>query len=242
MKTSARIAFRIPFLACALALALALPALSYQYPLGSTEIRTAYFIGKQSDQSAAEFYSRYFHLMPKPKKGPYVERLAIDTPYSQIAERSGNANLSAQDAIREFSGKPMVFRAYVQVFVNSVSPMTVGNNPGPLLVDFSDFWRDYKIKLIQHDRDVPAGSTHGVLLYPAEGDDSGGPVPPIGVRLDLEYDPAKLTPRRLSSMWRRPTVRSLRRRSISANSASGRLGFNQRFCFPRGDLLSRCSS
>jgi hypothetical protein len=66
--------------AVASTLLIALPALAYQYPLSSTDIRDAYFIGARNDELTAAFFADYTKHLPMPESGPYVSDVSIGAP------------------------------------------------------------------------------------------------------------------------------------------------------------------
>jgi hypothetical protein len=65
---------------------IALPALAYQYPLSSSDIRNAYLLGYAKDQNTTSFFAQYARRLPLPETGPHVATIALRTPYVQVAE------------------------------------------------------------------------------------------------------------------------------------------------------------
>ncbi len=164
-----------------LVVAIALPALAYEYPLSSTSIREAYLLGNRRDEHTAEFFAQYTHHFPAAKTGPYVDEIGIETPFSQIVEHCGSAyNYHSQDAEEEFRNKPMFFRAHVQIFRFPVF------SPEATLTYAPDYWKDFKIQLMQ-DKEIPSKTVYAELLYPPTDQDYGTSLP-IGVRVEFEYD------------------------------------------------------
>ena len=177
------------------ALLIALPALAYQYPLSSTDIRDAYFIGARNDQLTAAFFSDYTKHLPAPENGPYVSDVSIDTPYTQVARRSmGAVNYNSVEAVAEFDGKPMAFRVMVRFyFTDTYNPAPLPHADGISITPlaYPDFWNDFKVRLIQ-DGEVVAKSLRGAPIYPLWNGDDGPPPLPIGGTLVIDYDPAKI--------------------------------------------------
>lgn|SRR5271156_959869 len=168
-----------------LVVAIALPAIAYEYPLSSTSIRDAYILGNRKDEHTAEFFANYTHHFPVGKTGPYVDEIGIETPFSQVVERCGTAyNYHAQEAEEEFGDKPMIFRAHVQIFEFPVF------SPGAALTYAPEYWKDFKIQLMQ-DKEIPSNKVNAELLYPPTDQDYGTSLP-IGVRVEFEYDAAKI--------------------------------------------------
>jgi hypothetical protein len=64
MKTKTRFGFS----AFLLALAIALPAFAYEYPLSSDAIREAYFLGSGQKGKDASFYAQYSQSRGAPRR------------------------------------------------------------------------------------------------------------------------------------------------------------------------------
>ena len=80
---------------------IALPALAYQYPLSSIDIRDAFLIGNRNDDLTAALFAKYSRTLPAPETGPYVAQIELDTPYLQIARRAkGALNYDSLDAVQ----------------------------------------------------------------------------------------------------------------------------------------------
>jgi len=168
-----------------LIVAIALPGFAYEYPLSSTSIRDAYILGNRKDEHTAQFFAQYTHHFPIAKTGPYVDEIGLDTPFSQVVERSGTAaNYHAQEAEEEFLDKPMIFRVHVQIFEAPVF------SPNSVFAYVPDYWKDFKIQFMQ-DKEIPSKSVHASLLYPPT-DIGDGITLPIGVRVEFDYDAAQI--------------------------------------------------
>jgi hypothetical protein len=173
------------------ALVIALPALAYQYPLSSTDIRDAYFIGARNDELTAAFFSDYTKHLPAPESGPYVSDVTIDTPYSQVARRSmGAVNYNSVEAVDEFDGKPMAFRVEVCFyFTDTYTPAPLVHTDGVSLTvpPYPDFWNDFKVRLLQ-DKQIRPKAVRGAAIYPLWSGDDGPPPLPVGGKIWLEFD------------------------------------------------------
>jgi len=196
MKPAARSGLVILLSTFAIVALIALPALAYQYPLSSTDIRDAFFIGNRNDDLTAALFSKYSRTLPAPETGPYVAEIDLDTPFLQVARRAeGAVNYDSLDAVQEFQNRPMVFRVHVKFyFTSTYMPLPVAHTEGiPLETpSYTDFWNDFKVRLIQ-DEEVRPKSTVGAAIFPMWGADGDGPPPsPIGGRIDVDYDPAKI--------------------------------------------------
>ena len=167
-----------------LVVAIGLPVFAYEYPLSSTSIRDACILGDRKDEHVAEFFAQYIHHFPIAKTGPYVDEIGLDTPFSQVVTRCGTAtNYHTQEAEEEFLDKPMIFRVHVQIFGSPVF------SPGAVYAYVPDYWKDFKFQLMQ-DKEIPSKAVHEELLYPPT--DSYEVSLPIGVRIEFEYDAAKI--------------------------------------------------
>src|SRR5271156_1454966 len=196
MKPAARSGLVVPFGMFVIVLMIALPALAYQYPLSSIDIRDAFLIGNRNDDLTAALFSKYSRTLPAPETGAYVAQIELDTPYLQIARRAkGALNYDSLDAVQEFQDKPMVFRVHVKFyFTSTYMPVPVTHTEGiPLNTPgYPGFWNDFKVRLIQ-DKEVRPKSTEGAAIFPMWGADGYGPPPsPIGGRIDVDYDPEKI--------------------------------------------------
>lgn len=86
-----------------IAAACALPALAYQYPLSSTDIRDAYFLGRSKSDGAASTLAQYVHALPAPESGPNIAQISVDTPFTQVAAySSAQMNYDAPTAAQDF--------------------------------------------------------------------------------------------------------------------------------------------
>src|SRR5580698_5814059 len=100
----------------AVTLGTAITALAFAYPLSSTAIRDAYFLGNRNDEQTADYLSKYAHRFPMPKSGPYVQEIGLDTPFTQVARHAqATLNYHAPSAVEEFQGKPLPLRVHVDI-------------------------------------------------------------------------------------------------------------------------------
>jgi hypothetical protein len=164
-----------------LAMMLASSVFAYDYPLSSEAIREAYFIGNRRDTSTADFIEQYTHHFPVPKNGPYVAMIQLETPYVQIVEHAREAiNYNAPDSVQEFLGKPGVFRLRVQIYFTPSYTAVVESKDGKPMVRAHDFWRDFKIRLVQ-GTEIHAERVGGHVLY------GNGKERRIGAEVQLDY-------------------------------------------------------
>ena len=114
MKTRNHVAVFV-FLS-AIIVAIALPALAYDYPLSPEAVREAYMLGKSDGAKRDKFFAKYTQHLPLPKTGSYVEMIQLETPFAVVAENTAQKlNYYAPDAAEEFVGKPAVFRVHVEI-------------------------------------------------------------------------------------------------------------------------------
>jgi hypothetical protein len=183
MKTGLHLAI-LSFL---IALAIELPALAYDYPLSSEAVREAYLLGKGDAAKRDELFAKYTQYPPMPKTGAYVEIIQLETPFAVVVEHSAKSiNYHAPDAAEEFEGKPGVFRVHVEIDLTDSYGALFSSTDGVAHLRSPDFWRDFKIRLIQ-GKEIHARTVNGYPIY-LRGD---GAVL-SGAKVDLEYDAAKI--------------------------------------------------
>jgi hypothetical protein len=165
--------------------------LAVSYPLSTTAIRNAYFIGNRNDEQTAEFLSRYVRWFPEPKTGPYIRDIGIDTPFSDIVKRTqGRLNFYAPDAVQEYQHKPGgPLRVYVDIFLTpTYSPIPQASAP-EYYEWVPDFWNDFKVRLQQGRAEIPAEYVRGGPIYSY----GYGHIPLVtGARVELTYNPEKV--------------------------------------------------
>lgn len=180
--------FHRAILSFLIAVAIVLPALAYDYPLSSEAVREAYLLGKGDAAKRDEFFAKYTQHPPLPKTGPHVEMVQLETPFAVVVEHSSKTiNYHAPDAAEEFEGKPGVFRVHVEIDLTDSYGAQLPSETSEIRFRPDDFWRDFKIRLIQ-GKEIHARGVHGTPLYSSDATISGL----IGARVDLEYDAAKI--------------------------------------------------
>jgi len=158
----------------ALGLLLALPAGACDFPLSSSAVREAYFLGKQQTGLGTDFLAQYSRLIPELKVAPYISRVRIETPFFQVAEQvSRILNYSAQDAVEDFYGKPAVLRMYLEICYEADAPLP----------------NSVRISVIQKNKPIAALSEKRSAFFPPS--DAYTRVPNLGEKVTLEFDPGK---------------------------------------------------
>jgi len=167
---------RFQLAALSAALLLALPARSYDYPLSAEAIRDAYTLGTRQDGSATDFLAKYSRPIPELRVGDYVSAVRIETPFVQVFDHSTKTmNYSAQDAYKDFYGKPLIFRMYLDICYEVDAP--------PDAVE---------IKVTQDKKEIVPSSFQGSSFYPAADAYNYARVPSIGEQLALEFKPGSI--------------------------------------------------
>jgi hypothetical protein len=170
-----------------LTLAVWLPVLAFEYPLSSSSIRNAYFLGAENDRKTADFLAKYTIVPPGQKTGAGVTMIRAETPYVQVVLRAmQGANYSAQGAEQEFAGKTADFRIHATVDYGAAPCGPVETASGGFRMISGDCWRSFTYRLSQK-REIPAKSVEGSPVY-SYGDN---PVV-IGGDVRLAYDIAKI--------------------------------------------------
>lgn len=156
---------------------------AFTYPLSSTDIRDAYFIGRRNDEFTSNFLLQYTRHFERPASGPYISDIAIETPFTQVVTHSSQtANYTAPTAVEDFQGKPL--KVYVHVFVYE-DPSALVERPNPLNPLYHDIWQDFGVKLVQ-DKPLKPVEVTGGFVFTACVDGCGSPAP-IGAHIDLTF-------------------------------------------------------
>lgn len=159
------------FLVMLLSLAVALPAAAYDYPLSSTAIRDAYFLGTRQGGLTPQFLAAYSHFVSELHQGSCTSEIRLETPFLQVVAYAGGApNYSSQDAVKDFYDKPMKFRVFLNLCYMRVAPPP----------------NSVKIEVIQNKKEIVA-ETDTRLAY-AEPINELSVLPPNGEKVQLEFD------------------------------------------------------
>src|SRR5271169_2407504 len=189
MKTKPQNRVFVSLLAIGLSFVIALPIFALEYPLSSTSIRNAYFLGKGNDDSLARFLLRYSHALPMPKSGPHVAVISLATPFIQVLEHSaGTANYSAASAVKQFSGKSLPLLIRVEIDMTATYPAPSSSSLSALTQPIPDFYGDFDIQLVQGKK-IPSESKHVSLVY---SDASANIFGLSGAVVELAYGPEKI--------------------------------------------------
>lgn len=167
-------------LAIVFALLLAIPLCAYDFPLTESSIRDAYFLGARQGGLGPDFLAEYTRTIPKLSVGDFKSTLTIETPFTQVAVyASRKLNYSAQDAVKDFSDKPLVFRIHMDIIYMVDAP--------PDAIEF---------KLIQNKKELIPDSVERSSYFPAS--DPYTSPPAIGETLTIEFKAEKIDSSTLS--------------------------------------------
>lgn len=127
---------------------------AYDYPLTESAIRDAYFAGSGSTGTDPAFYGQYTHNLAIPRRPPPVSYVSLDTPFLQIAQHVRNRpNYDAQDAVRDYRRKPMMFRVFVEVYYHPKnSDESSGEGDGSPQTDQQS--GRIRVRLMQHRKEI----------------------------------------------------------------------------------------
>lgn len=157
----------------ALSLFIPFPTRAYDMPLTESCIRDAYFLGTRTGGLNSDFIAQYARQLPELKQGGCTSDLRIETPFLRVAEHAHEVpNYSAQDAVKEFYGKPMVFRMHLAICYELHAPANA-----------------VKVKVIQHKKELVPLSFESTPY--SEATDFGF-LPPNGEQIDLEFPSGKI--------------------------------------------------
>jgi hypothetical protein len=159
------------FLAVILSLGAAVPAVAYDYPLTSSAIRDAYFLGRRQGGLTPQFLAPYSHFVSDLHEGRCTTEIKFETPFLQVVDYAGGVpNYSSQDAVKDFYDKPMKFRVFLNICYMRGAPPP----------------NSVKIKVIQNKKEI-APETDTRLAY-AEPINELSVLPPNGEKVQLEFD------------------------------------------------------
>jgi len=192
MTTRPRSGFVIFLAALAAVLAIALPALAYQYPLSSTDIRNAYLLGTRKDSLTADFFAPYRHDLPMPESEPHVADVIIETPYGQVVDLGqSDSNPDSQQAGIDLANKKFPFIVRVEVDLTETYPGPPPSNPAAPGVPIPDFQKDFTIRMLQDDNQIKSNSSQVFLLYSSS---DPGFAQITGAVIELRYDNEEIDP------------------------------------------------
>jgi hypothetical protein len=158
-----------------LSFVLASPAFAYDYPLTSSAIRDAYFLGTRQSASSPDFLKQYSRSVADLHQGTCTSEIRIETPFLQIVKYVGSMpNYSSQDAVKEFYDHPMPLRIFLNICYKREAPPP----------------NSVKIKFIQNKKEILPATD--VRLAYAEPAGEYGILPPNGEKAKLEFEAKKL--------------------------------------------------
>ena len=165
----------LSWLALLLALFLAFPVSAYDdIPHSANAIRDAYFLGTRKGGVTPEILAPYAHWIPELKEGNCTSQARLETPFLQVADYAGKAaNFSSQDAVKEFYGKQMVFRVYLDICYKPNAPLNA-----------------IKIKVTQNRKEITPLSEESSPYIPRVT--TLTTLPPNGERVRLEFNSSQI--------------------------------------------------
>jgi hypothetical protein len=163
----------VRWLALLLGLFLALQVGAYDdIPHSANAIRDAYFLGTRHGGLTPEILAPYAHWIPELKEGTCTSQARLETPFLQIAEYAGKAvNSSSQDAVKEFYGKAMIFRVYLDICYKPNAPLN-----------------SIKIKVFQNKKEIVPLSTESNPYVPRVDELASLPANGEQVRLEFKFN------------------------------------------------------
>jgi hypothetical protein len=172
---------------------IAFPALAYQYPLSTSDIRNAYLLGYAKDLSTANFFAPYARQFPVPESGPYIATITLKTPYGQLVELGQSAlNADVQGAEEEYATRKLPFLVQVGVVdLTATYPGAPASDTAAPGVPLPDFQRDFPARLVQDGQEIAVQSTQVYLLY---SDSAFNTYSVSGATIEYRYDPEKIDP------------------------------------------------
>lgn len=155
-------------------LALVFPAWAYDVPLSESSIRDAYYLGTRATTMGNDFLREYTQNLPELKVGRFTSAIRIETPFGQIAAASATKlGYSAQDAVKEFLGKPLAFRISMDICYRIDAPENA-----------------VRVGVFQNKKEVFPETYASSPYYPAT--DKYTRVSSIGEKVEVEFKPNKI--------------------------------------------------
>ncbi len=155
--------------ALSMSLVIARGACGYDFPLSESAIRAAYFLGIKGPSQGSTFLSEYTHAVNQFKVGACTSEISLQTPFAHVAVHASKAvNYSAQDAVKEFLGKPSVFRVHLDICYLAGAPENT-----------------IKLTVLQNKKSIHWTSENRSAYYPTS--DESTQVSNNGERIDLEF-------------------------------------------------------
>ncbi len=179
------------FLILLIGLFAAQPAVAYEYPLSPDAVRDAYFLGKANPSRRETFFSKYTVHFARPKTGPYVSLIRVITPYAYVAQRAARLqNLRAPDAQQQFYGKPIALRVRVHIALTPSYGWQMRSSNGGIALRSPDFWRNFRVRLIQRGTTIQPIAARGMPDYSFAGEGSSSVL--VGADINVQYNPANV--------------------------------------------------
>jgi len=165
----------LKILAIVLGVLLAMPAGAYDFPLTSSAIRDAYFLGARQGGLTPQFLARYSHRVSDLHERSCISEIRLETPFLQVADYTSKVpNYSSQDAVKDFRDKPLNFRIFLNICYMSEAPPP----------------NTVRIKVVQNKKEiVPLPDTRSAYAEPLN---EYGFLPPNGEKAQLEIDAQKV--------------------------------------------------
>lgn len=175
-------------------------AQAYEYPLSSTSVGSAYFLGERDNQQTVDFLAAYARRFAPPQTDRYIiSEIDVLTPYVQIVQR-GSRQAPGDSEVRteaDLRVHPLEFLVKVSVYFNpAFSEADASTAPA------RGSGQSFSVQLAQKRRIAPL-KTAEEPIYSRKG--------PGGIILTVQYDPAKI-----SSAPMRITVHSPDGQSVKA--------------------------
>jgi hypothetical protein len=144
-------------------------ACGYDFPLSESAIRDAYFLGTKGPSQGSIFLGEYIHAVNQLKVGACTSEITLETPFAHVALHASKAvNYSAQDAVKEFLGKPAVLRVHLEICYLAGAPENA-----------------VRVTLLQNKKNIRWASENRSSYFPPA--DESTQVLNNGERIDLEF-------------------------------------------------------
>jgi hypothetical protein len=140
--------------------------------LSDQAVREAYFLGQRHDESMARLLNRYTILLPRPKTGPHISSV-IPCPFALLVQQtSQRVNYSAQQATKEHRSEDETVVINIEILLTQSYPAAIpkptgsrSGSPVGFQIRSSDFWKDFKVRVFDGEKQLPTDSLPGWLVW-----------------------------------------------------------------------------
>jgi hypothetical protein len=166
-------------------LLLAPSSLAFDLSLSEEAVREAYFLGQRNDENTAQVLAPYTRHLALPEKGPYVSKIGISTPYSQVIDisRQRTGYYSAQEAQQDYRERGDTILVSIRIeftatygYPQAVASANDAAKEQGIILQPQDFWKDFSFGLSQDRKRIEPRAERAEVVYDRGEGGLGGAV------------------------------------------------------------------